>query len=382
MKRKWFALALSGALICALSLPAMAAEPAGTASSPADTQEDTLLPESILYYGTVQSITRGEDSAITRLDMTSERYGEYVMHISQETVWIDSGNRTKADPADLEEGERIYVFHSPVATMSIPPQSPALAVVLNMPQDAGCAQYHRVEAAELKNGQLTITTNHGGLLIRADAQTSLSRYGDDTPLALTDIQAGDRIMAWYGAVASSEPAQASASHLMLLPADQEASSQGDTSQEDSSPLTRQEMICLLHDQEGNPVVNYAMRYTDVAADAEYAEAVRWASSEGIANGYGDGRFDPDAPITRQQMAAMLYRYVQSKGYGFTGAWAFPLDFTDAGDVSEYAYEAMCWLTMNDIITGSEDGTLAPHDQVTRDEAQATLSRLSDFLQTL
>lgn len=66
------------------------------------------------------------------------------MNISSDTVWIDSGNRTASDPADLKEGESVYVFHSPISTRSLPPQSAAYAVVRNIPQDISCAQYHVV----------------------------------------------------------------------------------------------------------------------------------------------------------------------------------------------------------------------------------------------
>lgn len=84
-------------------------------------------------------------------------------------------------------------------------------------------------------------------------------------------------------------------------------------------------------------------------------------------------FAPDAPITREQFAAILYRYAQSEGHGFTGAWAFRLDFDDADAVSEYAYEAMCWLTMHGLIEGS-GANLNPQDSATRAEAAAMLMR--------
>ena len=62
---------------------------------------------------------------------------------------------------------------------------------------------------------------------------------------------------------------------------------------------------------------------------------------------------------RPALAATLYRYAQTLGLGFTRAWAFPLDYPDAEAVSDYAYEAMCWLTMHGIITGDENNHLVP-----------------------
>lgn len=106
-----------------------------------------------------------------------EQYGEYVMRLSEDTVWINSGNRTAGDPADLMEGEGLYVFHSPIATRSMPPQSAAFAVVCNVSQDASCARYHKVEAVEkTEEGAFRITTDNGGLFFLADDKTDLSAY--------------------------------------------------------------------------------------------------------------------------------------------------------------------------------------------------------------
>lgn len=373
MNKKLPVLILTGVLAGALTIPAMAADASVPAVPvPISAEETVSLPASVLYYGTVDKIVRGEDGAATQLWMTSERYGEYVMNLSEETLWIDSGNQTKDDPSDLKEGESLYVFHSAVVTASLPPQSSAIAVVRNIPADAGCAQYHEVESVSLKDGKLTITTDNGGLLIYADSETGLSRYDSDKSLALADLQAGDRIMAWYYAVADSYPAQTTASHLMLLPDEAETPSQ-------SGLLTRADLVTMLHESAGSPVVNYAMTYSDVAQDADYAEAVRWASSEKIVNGYDDGGFRPDAPVTREQLAVILYRYAQQKGQGFTGAWAFPLDYADANQVSEYAYEAVCWMTMKGILPEAGENRIDPDGTVSAEQGADIFARFLEQL---
>ena len=132
--------------------------------------------------------------------------------------------------------------------------------------------------------------------------------------------------------------------------------------------------------EGEPVVNYAMSFTDVAQDAWYAEAVRWAASEGIVLGYGDGTFAPNDTITREQLATMLYRYEQYKGGGFVGAWMFRMDYTDIADVSEWAYEAMCYMSMHKIITGKPDGCLDPKGEASRAEVAVMLQRYCELSQ--
>lgn len=172
MKRKWISLALGGALFCMLGAPALAAEDAASKTEPAQ-----ALPESVLYYGEVKDLLTAEDGTLTGLHMDSEQSGEFVMRVNEDTYWIDSGKQT-ASTACAAEGERLYVFHSPVSTRSLPPQSTAFAVVRNIPQDADSAQYHKVEAVEqTEDGRLQITTDNGGLYLFADKDTTFSAYG-------------------------------------------------------------------------------------------------------------------------------------------------------------------------------------------------------------
>ena len=118
---------------------------------------------------------------------------------------------------------------------------------------------------------------------------------------------------------------------------------------------------------GEPAVTGENPFTDVEADAWYTDAVVWAAGEGIISGYGDGRFGTNDPVTREQMAAILYRYIQTQGQGFTGSWMFLLDFTDADQVSPWADEAMHWMVMKGIISGKGNGILDPKGTATRAE---------------
>lgn len=72
-------------------------------------------------------------------------------------------------------------------------------------------------------------------------------------------------------------------------------------------LSRSDLAVMLHSAQGSPTVNYAMNFSDVAQDAPYAEAVRWAASERLMSGCGDGGFGPDGPVTREQLAIILWR---------------------------------------------------------------------------
>ena len=216
MKRTLSALMLSGALLCALSVPALAAEPAAPRTDTSLTQEGTL-PDSVLYYGTVTEVVRDEAGTVSRLALSSEWYGDYVMNLSADTVWVDAGKRAASDPSDLEAGEAVYVFHSPVSTRSLPPQSAAYAVVRNMPQDMGCPMYHEVEAVTEQDGRLTITTDNGGLLLHVGEETQCVDYATGEAVDLSQLKAGGRVMAWYDAVMESYPGQAVPHCLMLLP---------------------------------------------------------------------------------------------------------------------------------------------------------------------
>ena len=148
--------------------------------------------------------------------------------------------------------------------------------------------------------------------------------------------------------------------------------------EPTGTVTRGTVATILWRMAGSPVVNYLMTFPDVTGDEWYGEAARWAASEGVITGHDNGNFAPDDPITREQLAVMLYRYAQKQGLGFTGAWAFPLDFADADQVSDYAYESMCWMTMNGVITGGDNG-LDPQGTATRAELAAMLMRFCEMI---
>ena len=132
-------------------------------------------------------------------------------------------------------------------------------------------------------------------------------------------------------------------------------------------LSRAQFAQILHNREGRPVVNYLMQFGDVSGGAWYAEAVRWAAAQGIAGGHDDGMFGPDENITREQLAVMLWRYA-----GCPAAAGRELDFTDAGEASGYALDALRWAMEKEIINGSGGGQLAPKGLATRAQAAQML----------
>ena len=144
--------------------------------------------------------------------------------------------------------------------------------------------------------------------------------------------------------------------------------------------SRSMIVTILYRLEGEPVVDYAMDFTDVAGDAYYAEAVRWAASEGIVGGYGGGLFGAEDAVTREQLAVILYRYAVYKGYDVSiGEDTNILSYADFADLSEYAIPAMQWACGAGIVNGTSESTLTPQGEATRAQVAAMLMRFCESI---
>ena len=141
--------------------------------------------------------------------------------------------------------------------------------------------------------------------------------------------------------------------------------------------SRAMIAVILWRLEGSPTVDAYTDFSDVADGAWYTEGVRWASSVGVVGGYPNGSFGPNDPITREQMAAMLYRYAQYKGMEAVTLEENLAGFTDADKISSYALQAMNWAVGRGIIGGYNDGTLDPQGSATRAQAAAMLQRFCE-----
>ena len=115
-------------------------------------------------------------------------------------------------------------------------------------------------------------------------------------------------------------------------------------------------------------------FDDVAEGAWYAQGVAWAAGEKVISGYGGGRFGPNDPITREQLALMLFRYAETLDMATSGRDTLT-SFTDSGSVSPWAREAVAWAVDSGILSGRPDGTLAPGGTATRAEAAVMLRQL-------
>ena len=142
--------------------------------------------------------------------------------------------------------------------------------------------------------------------------------------------------------------------------------------------TRAQLVTILWRLEGSPETTGAVRFNDTAGGAWYTEAVRWAAGCGVVKGYDNGCFGPNDAVTREQMAAILYRYAQHKGYDVSaGEDTNILSFNDAFAVSEYAIPAMQWACGSGMVRGiAQKGgmLLAPRDTTTRAQAATLIMR--------
>lgn len=140
-------------------------------------------------------------------------------------------------------------------------------------------------------------------------------------------------------------------------------------------VTRGMLVTVLYRAEGEPEVNQSIAFTDVTADSYYANSVAWAKQNGITDGVTDTEFVPDGNITREQIAAIMFRYAKFKGYDVSvGEDTNILSYTDFDGISEYAVAAMQYAVGSELITGKTDDELNPKDEATRAEIAAIMQR--------
>ena len=138
-------------------------------------------------------------------------------------------------------------------------------------------------------------------------------------------------------------------------------------------VTRGMMATILWRMEGSPIPKGKNRFTDVEAGKRYADAITWTAENGIFADYDKDRFKPDDPITREQLAAIFYRYADYKGYDLTVKGNLD-KFKDADKITDYAKTAMQWAVGSDLVKGKSGALLDPQGKATRAEIATMLHR--------
>ena len=144
----------------------------------------------------------------------------------------------------------------------------------------------------------------------------------------------------------------------------------------NAATSRGMIVTVLYRLENSPKVSGASTFTDVTADQYYAEAVAWAAANGIVNGFTNGEFRPNESITREQMAAILYRYASYKGYNVTKRSDLS-GYSDLTMLSSYASEAMSWAVGEELFQGVGAALLSPNTSATRAQVATILMRFCE-----
>ncbi len=149
-----------------------------------------------------------------------------------------------------------------------------------------------------------------------------------------------------------------------------------TAFEPNANMTRAMLVTVLYRLDGNPAVNGSNGFTDVTDGQWYTDAVTWANANAIVSGYGSGLFGTNDSVTREQLAAILYRYAQYKGYDVTASVDLT-SYTDAASVSSWAETAMEWVVAQSLINGTTTTALSPAGDATRAQVATILMRFCE-----
>ena len=149
-----------------------------------------------------------------------------------------------------------------------------------------------------------------------------------------------------------------------------------TTFEPDGTITRAMVVTILYRMSGEPAVSGNSGFSDVPSGRYYSNAIKWATDKGIAKGVGGGKFEPDAPVTREQMSTFLMRYAKFKGKSTSTSTSLS-GYTDAGKVSSWAVDAVKWSVGNGIIVGTTATTLDPGSTATRAQFATIVHRYLD-----
>lgn len=141
-------------------------------------------------------------------------------------------------------------------------------------------------------------------------------------------------------------------------------------------IIRAMFVTVLYRIENEPQTA-AAAFIDIESGSYYEKAVSWASNNGIVFGISENQFAPDDNITREQMAAIIYRYATFKGYDIMTSGG--IAYTDNGDISDYAKDALIWAAEKSVMSGMADGSFAPKANTTRAQAAAVFMRILENL---
>lgn len=223
MKKNLIKTVLSTALTVGILSTAALAAPAD--SIPADSiapapqiSAFTVKDQSFSLVQVSGSITeKGEDRITLKNSNESDLYNEIVVNLTGDTMILDAVTGARKTFADLKENETVYAYVGPSMTRSLPPIANGVVVLCNVPADYSVPTYAEVQSVTVdEDGNVSALTD-ANVILHLNKDTELVSHGSKNTLGLDDIKPGVRVLAWYDAVALSQPAQATPSKVMLFP---------------------------------------------------------------------------------------------------------------------------------------------------------------------
>ena len=320
------------------------------------------------WYAVLGNILSGDDVAPVLTDgtltLTGEQAAYYQVADEDQTappIPSEDSDRDPSEPPASHPLRTVEASHGKVA-VSKGRVSPGEAVTLSVTPDKGYVLETLVVTDALgKALPLTPLGKGRYAFIMPDSEVTIKAAflnAADVPVSFADVSADDY---YYEAVLWA------VSQGITLGTD-------DAHFSPDADCARGQLVTFLWRAAGKPKAEQAALFSDVGADAYYGEAVRWAAALGIVTGYSDGCFGAGDPITRQQMAVMLYRFARALGMETVQSGADARGFDDFEQVSAYAEEAIAWAANAAILRGA-DNRLMPQAPCTRAQMVTMLNRL-------
>ena len=328
-----------------------------TASLPNTTKDYTFTvaeKDSTFIADNYEQAAEGADSCTVSVVHKRNTSGTSEPTYGVSTGKTENGKLT-VDPANAAEGDKV--------TVTVKPDSGYQLDEITVKDKDG----NTIKVKKQDDNEYTFTMPAGKVSVDAtfvqkDTKDDDQKDNTETKNPFVDVKASD----WfYGSVlkAYEEGWMSGTSAVTFAP---------------NASTTRGMIVSVLYRLEDSPEAGECT-FTDVKADAYYAKAVAWAAENGIVGGYGNGKFGPNDEITREQLAAILYRYAQFKGYDVSKK-ADLTAFSDYAQVSAYARDAVAWANAEGILSGTSATTLSPRDHATRAQVVAILARFTDAFQ--
>ena len=316
-------------------------------TTPVDGEYITIAPDSVTVYAKKFSTYAIGYTVPATPGSSGGGYSAYPISVPNSKP---DGGKVSVSPRNAEKGDTV--------TITVAPDSGYTLDKLTVTAKDG----KEIPVTAKGNGKYTFTMPAGKVTVSA----SFVKIGD-APCGRADCPAGrftdTSVTAWY-----HDGVHYCVENGLMV-------GYGNESFRPNGSTTRAMFTVMLWRLNGSPVVNYALDFADVEEGAWYTEAVRWAAPEGVAGGYGNGKFGPNDTLTREQMVTILWRYAKQKNVDVSvGEDTNILSYNDAFSVGEYAIPAMQWACGSGTVQGTTDGRLDPKGSATRAQAAAILMR--------